>query len=154
MLMKSLSHISFRPCVFSAMLVAAALAGGGARAAELVVKVTGLAEPLGQVGCTLFAVPAGFPMDDTGARVMWQPADAEGVVCRFSNLVEGSYAVSIGHDLNGNKKVDTNFLGMPTEQWGVSNNARPLMRAPRFEEATFKVFADSKEIVIEIKVAK
>jgi uncharacterized protein (DUF2141 family) len=152
--MRFLSQASFRSCVFSAALVVAALAGGGARAADLVVKVTGLGEPLGQVGCTLFASPAGFPMDDTGARVMWQPADAKGVVCRFSNVAEGSYAVSIGHDLNGNKKVDTNFLGLPTEQWGVSNNARPLMRAPRFDEAAFKVLADSKEVVIEIKVAK
>jgi uncharacterized protein (DUF2141 family) len=67
---------------------------------------------------------------------------------------EGSYAVSIGHDLNGNKRVDTNFIGLPTEQWGVSNNARPSLRAPRFDEAVFKVAADAKEWVIDIKVAK
>jgi uncharacterized protein (DUF2141 family) len=152
--MRFLSRISYRQCVFSAALAAACFGGAGARAAALVVKVSGLSEPFGQVGCTLFASPAGFPMDDTSARVMWQPADAKGVVCRFSNVAEGIYAVSIGHDLNANKKVDTNFLGMPTEQWGVSSNARPLMRAPRFDEAAFKVLADSKEVSIEIKVAK
>jgi uncharacterized protein (DUF2141 family) len=123
-------------------------------AAELVVRITGLSEPLGQVGCSLFAGPAGFPMDTSGARQVWQAADAKGVICRYSDLPEGSYAVSIGHDLNGNKRVDTNFIGMPTEQWGVSNNARPSLRAPRFDEAVFKVTADAKEVVIDIKVAK
>jgi uncharacterized protein (DUF2141 family) len=125
-----------------------------ASAAELVVRITGVSEPLGQVGCSLFAGPAGFPMDNTGARQLWQAADAKGVICRFSDVPEGSYAVSVGHDLNGNKRVDTNFIGLPTEQWGVSNNARPSLRAPRFDEAVFKVAGDAKDVVIEIKVSK
>ena len=123
-------------------------------AAELVVRITGLSEPLGQVGCSLFAGPLGFPMDSSGARQLWQAADAKSVTCRYSDVPEGTYAVSIGHDLNGNKRVDTNIIGLPTEQWGVSNNARPSLRAPRFDESMFRVAADAKEVVIEIKVAK
>ena len=139
----------------SAPLVAIALAlPSAAGAAELVVRITGLSEPLGQVGCSLFAGSAGFPKDSSGARQLWQAADAKGVTCRYSDVPEGTYAVSIGHDLNGNKRVDANFVGLPTEQWGVSNNARPNLRAPRFDEAMFKVAADAKEVVIEIKVAK
>ncbi len=105
--------------------------------AELVVKVAGVSQPLGQIGCSLFATPNGFPMDTSTARSQWQPADAKGVTCRFSDLSAGKYAVSVGHDLNGNQKVDTNFIGMPTEQWGVSNNVRPSLRAPRYDEAVF-----------------
>ena len=139
----------------SAPLIAMALAQPlAAGAAELVVRITGLSEPLGQVGCSLFAGPAGFPKDSAGARQLWQAADAKGVTCRYSDVPEGAYAVSIGHDLNGNKRVDANFIGLPTEQWGVSNNARPNMRAPRFDEAMFKVAADAKEMIIEIKVDK
>ncbi len=123
-------------------------------AAEVVVRVSGLSEPLGQVGCSLFAGAAGFPMDNSSARNLWQPADAKGVTCRFNDVPEGTYAVSIGHDLNGNKRVDTNFIGLPTEQWGVSNNVRPNLRAPRFDEASFKVAADAKDVVIDIKVAQ
>jgi uncharacterized protein (DUF2141 family) len=130
------------------------LLGCTSHAAELVVHVNGLNDPLGQVGCSLFAGAGGFPMDHSGARVIWLTADAKGVTCRFAGVPEGSYAVSIGHDLNGNKRVDTNFFGLPTEQWGVSNNARPSLRAPRFDEAVFKVAADAKEVIIDIKVAK
>ena len=123
-------------------------------ATDLVVKVTGLATPLGQVGCSLFAGSAGCPMDNGAARVVWQPAATAGAEYRFAGVAPGRYAVAIGHDLNGNQRVDTNFVGMPTEQWGVSNNVRPALRAPRFEEAVFAVPADAGEVTIEIKGAK
>jgi uncharacterized protein (DUF2141 family) len=136
------------------LLAMLGLAGSASRAADVVVRVSGLTEPLGQVGCSLFAGATGFPMDPGAARNQWLPAEARGVTCRFNDVPEGTYAVSIGHDLNGNKRVDTNFLGLPTEQWGVSNNARPTLRAPRFDEASFKVAADAKDLLIDIKVAK
>jgi uncharacterized protein (DUF2141 family) len=141
-----------RPIQAAAFLLAAAAMPS--HAADLLVRLSGLAEPLGQVGCTLFAGPAGFPMDSSSARVIWLPADVKGVVCRFNDLPEGRYAVSVGHDINGNKKVDTNVFGIPTEQWGVSNNIRPSLRAPRFDEAAFSIPADGKELSLEIKVAK
>lgn len=134
----------------AAVLTAAAPA---ALAADLVVRVGGLAVPLGSVGCSLFAGEAGFPMDNSRAEQQWLPAQADGVFCRFKGVAPGRYAVSIGHDRNGNQRVDTNFLGIPTEQWGVSNNARPTLRAPRFEEAVFTIPADAAEWVIEIRVA-
>lgn len=138
------------------VLLAAGLAAasGAGTAAEVVVRVSGLSAPLGQVGCSLFAVAAGFPMDIASARNLWLPADAKGVTCRFTDVPEGTYAVSVGHDLNGNKRVDTNLIGLPTEQWGASKNVRPTMRPPRFDEASFKVAADAKELVIDIQVAK
>jgi uncharacterized protein (DUF2141 family) len=124
-----------------------------AHAAELIVKVTGIGEAPGQIGCALFKGPTGFPMDNSATQQQWQAADPKGVSCKFSDVADGSYAVSVSYDLNGNKKVDTNFLGIPTEAWGVSNNVRPALRAPRFEEAVFKM-VDGKDLTLDIKVAK
>jgi uncharacterized protein (DUF2141 family) len=123
-------------------------------APDLVVRVSGIRSPLGQIGCALFADGSGFPMDSARAQQQWIPAQADGVTCRFGGVAPGRYAVSVVHDLNGNRRVDTNFLGMPTEQWGVSNNARPTLRAPRFDEAAFTVPAESAELVLGIEVAK
>ncbi len=122
-------------------------------AAEIIVKVSGIEEAQGEIGCALFKGPDGFPMDNSVARQQWLPAQKGGVSCRFSDVPDGSHAASASHDLNGNRKVDTNFLGMPQEAWGVSNNVRPTLRAPRFEEAVFQV-RDGKDMVIEIRVAK
>ena len=134
--------------------IAALSAPGTSVAADLVVKVSGMVEPFGQVGCALFASPDGFPLDTAKARMQWLPGDAKGVSCKFTGVSAGRYAISVGHDLNGNKRVDMNFVGMPTEQWGVSRGARPALRAPHFDEAVFEVTAGATELVIDIKVAK
>ncbi len=110
-----------------------------ADASELVVNVTGIKSSVGEVGCALHASAAQFPTGNSGTMVRWQKANSEGVVCRFSGLRAGAYAVAVSHDLNGNRKTDTNLLGMPTEDWGVTNNVRPSLRAPTFEEAKVSI---------------
>jgi uncharacterized protein (DUF2141 family) len=54
----------------------------------------------------------------------------------------GVYAVSCYQDLNGNGKMDTNLVGIPTEPYGFSAGARPKFRAPTWEEA--KTWFDGK----------
>jgi uncharacterized protein (DUF2141 family) len=130
-------------CLFSTLI----------SAAEIVVNVSGIGAAAGEIGCALFRSADGFPMDSSKARQQWLPANTKGVTCRFDEVTDGSYALSVSFDLNGNKKVDTNFLGIPTEPWGVSNNVRPSLRAPTFEEAAFKVI-DGKTVSIDVKVAK
>ena len=55
------------------------------------------------------------------------------------DLPDGSYAIALYIDLNGNKKIDKNFLGIPKEQYGFSNNAMGTLSAPTFEQAQFIV---------------
>ena len=119
-----------------------------AGAAELTVSVAGIEADKGEIGCALYPGPEGFPMDDSFARVQWQDAKRGGVDCRFDGLAPGSYAVAVSHDFNGNKRTDTNFLGIPTEPWGVSKNVRPTLRAPRFDEAALELNQDSTMRVI------
>jgi uncharacterized protein (DUF2141 family) len=123
-----------------------------AHAVELSVVVSGETGPEGEIGCTLFADGQGFPMDMVGARQIWVPAASREAVCRFGNVAPGEYAVAVSRDLNGNRRLDTNFFGIPTEPWGVSNNVRPTLRAPRFEEA--KVRIDDTRTTIELRIEK
>lgn len=57
----------------------------------------------------------------------------------FDNLPAGDYAFSIFHDINDNGELDTNFLGIPREPWGFSNNARGRFGPPGFGAAKFRV---------------
>lgn len=61
----------------------------------------------------------------------------------FENVTEGTYAISVIHDANGNKKFDTNFLGIPTEGYGASQNKLPFAAAPKFDANKFTVSASS-----------
>jgi uncharacterized protein (DUF2141 family) len=42
-------------------------------------------------------------------------------------------------DANKNLKIDKNFLGIPKEQYGFSNNAMGKLSAPSYEQAKFLV---------------
>ncbi|MFK7965870.1 MAG: DUF2141 domain-containing protein [Burkholderiaceae bacterium] len=127
-----------------------------AQATELLIRVTGIAGDLGRIGCALFASESGFPMNNAAAAATsdWLPASGDQMNCHFANVASGTYAVSVGHDTNGNLKVDTNFFGMPTEQWGVSNNVRPALRAPNFDEAKFTVSDDAERLIMTIEISK
>jgi uncharacterized protein (DUF2141 family) len=60
----------------------------------------------------------------------------------FKNIPEGVYAVSIFHDENNNGKMDTNFIGIPKEDYGCSNNASGFMGPPKWSDAKFELKAD------------
>lgn len=119
---------------------------------EITVQVTGVAGDAGEIGCALYPSGSRFPMEGGSVQQIWMRASAAGVTCHFKQVPEGTWAVSVAHDLNGNHQVDKNFLGIPTEPWGVSNNARPSLRAPRFEEAAFQVAG--QPVALTVKVAK
>jgi uncharacterized protein (DUF2141 family) len=53
----------------------------------------------------------------------------------------GVYAVQAFHDENGNLDLDRNFLGMPQEGMGFSNNAPMRFGPPRFEDAAIEIDA-------------
>ncbi|QNM84179.1 DUF2141 domain-containing protein [Polaribacter pectinis] len=67
----------------------------------------------------------------------------------ITGIPKGEYAVSFFHDENDNNKMDTNFLGIPKEDYGCSNNARGFMGAPKYKDAKFQL---SENKTIEIKI--
>ncbi len=126
-----------RRLLMMACLLAAATP---ATAAELVVSVTNIRAATGSIGCLLFNAEQGFPGDPAAAVArLALPASGAAVTCRFAGIAPGTYAVGVSHDANGNGRIDTNMFGIPTEDWGVSNNIRPGMRAPRFDESALQV---------------
>jgi uncharacterized protein (DUF2141 family) len=58
-------------------------------------------------------------------------------LCVFKDVPAGVYGISAFHDENKDGKLDTNFVGYPTEEYCASNNARNLMSAPSFSDAKF-----------------
>ncbi|RXR06204.1 DUF2141 domain-containing protein [Pseudoxanthomonas composti] len=68
----------------------------------------------------------------------------------FRDLPAGRYAVQVMHDENGNGRLDTNIIGMPTEGYGFSNNPR-VMRKPTFDEAAFELPEQGTAIVITLR---
>lgn len=119
--------------------------------ADLTIQVSGVKPSVGQVGCALFKSPEGFPMQASRAVQVWVSPATEPSRCEFKGIEPGQYAVSVNQDENANRAVDTNLFGVPSEAWGVSNNARPLMRAPRWSEAVFSIPSD-QPITLSVRI--
>ncbi len=53
------------------------------------------------------------------------------------NLHFKDYAVIAVHDINGNKKMDRNWLGLPAEPYALSGNPKFHMGPPKYDEVKF-----------------
>ena len=83
--------------------------------------------------------------DDTGVVARIQERVSKGSYQRSFDIPSGTYAVKLHIDENENGELDTNFLGIPMEQYGISNNIRLL----NFKRASF-VIDDYKKIQIDL----
>lgn len=58
-------------------------------------------------------------------------------------LPAGEYALSIFQDVNDDGKLERNFIGIPKEPAGLSNNLRPKFGPPKYKDAKFSVTVDA-----------
>ena len=66
----------------------------------------------------------------------------------INEIKSGTYAISIIDDENCDTVMQKNFLGIPKEGYGFSNNIKPSIKgAPSFEECTFPVDEDKENII-------
>lgn len=102
------------------------------------VTIGGLRSDKGQVLCSLFATAADFPRNIEKAVATTKSNISHGqAVCEFSDVVPGRYAVSVFHDENSDGKLNRNFMGIPREGVGASNNAIGHFGPPKFDDAAF-----------------
>jgi uncharacterized protein (DUF2141 family) len=59
------------------------------------------------------------------------------VRCDFEHVQSGTYALAVIYDENMNGKLDTNWLGIPIEGYGFSNDAKGLFGMPSYSAARF-----------------
>ena len=67
----------------------------------------------------------------------------------IKGLKHGQYALAIFHDLNSDTICNRNIMGIPTEKYGFSNNVRPFLTAPSFEDAAINLNS-KKTIIIQL----
>jgi uncharacterized protein (DUF2141 family) len=119
----------------------------------LTVRVTGARNTKGKIGVTLFQDARGFPDDPSKAfrqqAVEIDPKTMSAEVV-FKDLPQGTFAASVLHDENGNGKMDKNFVGIPKEGYGASNNPKKKKRAPTFDEAKFSLNSAVQSIEITL----
>lgn len=109
---------------------------------KLTVAVSGLKNNTGIVKVGL------YNSDGTFLKTTYKSLTSEiknnEVVVTFDNLPAGEYAISTYHDENNNGKLDRNAMGVPSEAYAASNNAKGFMGPPSYKDAKFVIDKDSK----------
>lgn len=99
----------------------------------------------------IFDQEEGFGNDQYAIQKIVHPVRKKIESIELKELIPGKhYAIAIYHDANSNLRMDKNFLGIPTEKYGFSKNARNTFGLPSFESASF-TFGDSATLLVEIK---
>jgi uncharacterized protein (DUF2141 family) len=118
---------------------------------QIQVEITGLRNDQGKVLCSLYSSSEGFPKKAEKAIARGSSDISERrAVCQFTGLAPGTYAVSVFHDENSNGRLDTNFMGIPREGVGASNNARGHFGPPKFDAAAFPYRGGRLDLKINI----
>ncbi len=88
----------------------------------------------GQVICALFREGGWLKKPVLTVK---SPVRGHDSTCVFVGVESGMYAIVAFHDENTNGDIDKNFLGIPTEDWCTSRNAKAIFGPPSFSAAKF-----------------
>ncbi|HEX2733235.1 MAG TPA: DUF2141 domain-containing protein [Polyangiaceae bacterium] len=144
-----------RRCALNGLLLTAfgllatqAQAGAGG----LTVRVFGLRNRTGTLQLALFRTARGYPEEIAKATLTRSIP-----LAHFESLVSwpqvgaGTWALSVLHDENSNGRLDRNFIGVPTEGIGASNDAVTRWGPPTFEDAKFQCSTDGCALDIHLR---
>jgi uncharacterized protein (DUF2141 family) len=123
------------------MLTAALLLATGAQAGELKLELEGKGMAGNQIRVAVYSAkaPEQFPSDEKYYRGVVYEATSDRLTVLIADLPAGKYAVAAYVDNNRNGRQDKNFLGVPKEIYGISNDARGMFGPPDFSEAAFEI---------------
>lgn len=117
--------------------ILALLIASSSLAAELTIKINNVKNDSGTIYIAVWDTEENWP-DGKPFREFSTSAEL-GVTSITVEIPEGTYAVSVYHDLNGNEQMDYNALRMPKEPWGVSNDAPARFGPPKWKRMTFDI---------------
>ena len=119
----------------------------GVKTHKLSIHISGISKIKGSLFIAIFRATDDFPVFGKQFKGIVKEVEGKSQNYNFDNLPEGEYALAIYQDENRNKILDKNLLGIPTEIYGFSNNARRSFSAPSFQEAKFKLNKDLQQTV-------
>lgn len=101
---------------------------------KLTVEINNISTMQGSVKVAVFNTHKNFLGKDSAIRNYSLVADGESKKMVIDDLPQGEYAIAIYHDINSDDECNLNFIGIPKEPYGFSNNFKPRFSAPKFSD--------------------
>jgi len=118
--------------------------------ADISVQLSNLEKGMGSVNVALFDKAEDFTDNPYKTLRQKLKTGQSGASLTFEDVPPGTYAIAVYQDTNDNGEFDTNFVGIPKEPYGFSNNYRPTMSSPSFDKAKFDL--SGEKVVQQIKI--
>jgi uncharacterized protein (DUF2141 family) len=117
------------------------------------ITVTNVKSDQGSVVISIYDSPDNWLGDGWRTRKIIQVAGnrTDDTVTVELQLPAGEYAVSVFQDIDNDGKLARNFLHIPKEPAGLSNNVMPRFGPPRFKDAKFTVGNTPVEQSIQLR---
>lgn len=117
---------------------------------KMVVHVTGVRPAIGEVAITV------YPDDKRrflakGGKFARQRLRAAASVRACFWAPQGSYAVAIYHDRDGDRDFDRTIVGLPAEGFGFSNDPETRTGLPSLSAVRFRVGPGERLVPIQMK---
>ncbi|MBW4596786.1 MAG: DUF2141 domain-containing protein [Brasilonema angustatum HA4187-MV1] len=118
---------------------------------SLTVTINGLKNQRGQVCLSVFSGGRGFPTSsDRAVAARCVKLENAPLTVKFENLKAGNYAIAVFHDANSDGILNRNLLGIPTEEFGFSQNPKILTGPPKFGDCAVLVAGPQTNIQIQL----
>ena len=85
---------------------------------------------------------------EKGCRSQSVDANGRSVRGAFTDVLPGTYAVKVFHDINSDGELNTSWIGWPQEPYGFSNDAPVNTGPPPFRLAAIKM--GEKDLTVRI----
>ena len=122
-----------------------------AAAADLTIRVENVLPAGGVLRLGLYDA-ARYPDDDSKPIASADvPAVPGETVITLHGIPPGTYAIQTFQDVNANDKMDTSWLGLPLEPFGFSQDAKPFLSKPSFDEVKFTLAGGENALVIHLQ---
>ncbi|GLP96421.1 DUF2141 domain-containing protein [Paraferrimonas sedimenticola] len=111
-----------------------------AAAETLTLNLEGIDTSKGDLVIQIYNEADHWMEEETEKMALYQVFTAEQLGEAKSVQVElphGEYAIYAYQDSDGDNELDTNWIGIPKEPVGVSNNAKGSMGPPKYKDAKF-----------------
>ena len=118
---------------------------------DLVVIITGLENNDGQIMIALNNSEEDYNAKGRAFRSIKTEIEQLTFSWSCTAIPFGEYAVKVYHDEDGDGELDTNFLGIPTEYYGFSNNARGSFGPASWDDAKFLFHTKKDTIAIRVE---
>ena len=117
----------------------------------LIIEIESFRNDEGQVAISIHNGEEGYPGgEETMVQAKYVTIKEGKAFAEFDNLPFGEYGVSAYHDENKNEELDANWIGIPKEGVGASNNAKGKMGPPKYEDAKFDFIEGGQKIQFDM----